>query len=490
MKKYILILLVVVMGCGKDFLKEDPKGQYVGTGAISDGTTLEQLLIGAYGPIQSVFWVGQTDGGFINILGQADDICAIPKKAELAEFNTFTVSDANNRIINLWQGLYRSIQNTNGILEYALKIVAKSPAEQTKIDAVVGEAHWLRAYNYYYLVRFWGEVPLILDANYSTAMLSVSKATIPVIYNQIVEDLKVAETMMYDVKPAPGRPNKGTAKAYLADVYLTMGGWPMKDNSKYALAAEKAKELIDNQAVYGFNINTPLDEIWSGKYPNTKRQSEEVFALYQNGGDSWNAIYYAAPRPEIEGEGGWDDYLPEIYFYKHFPAGKRKDITFQTQMHVNGSYVDYSTVGTKHPAYKKFFMYNSDGSNNVNWAGAGSIIYYRYAEVLLTYAEAVGRSGATDLTDAYKAVNAIKSRAGLPPLIPGLSPNVFADSVFNERGWEMAGEFTRYFDVKRMELLEDVNSNAKKDADDYKVLGTIYKYLPIPGREKTLNPNL
>ena len=473
------------MGCGKDFLLEDPKGQPIGSAAITDMNSLQQLMFGAYHTIAQPWSYGINDGGFLAAQSGSDDLCAIPKKAELAEFDVFVVTSFNDRIKKIWDGLYKSIQCANGVILYSENIEPKNDEEAAMKTQIVGEAYFMRAFDYYMLVRFFGDIPMILDPAFSPAMLTVEKTPVAQIYEQIISDLEQAETLMDDEKPAPGRVNKGAAKAYLADVYLTMAGWPLHDDSKYALAAAKAKEVIDNQDAYGFNLDTPLDVLWNGD-PTADRKSEEIFALYLNPSQgTLNTTYGAAPKPECEGEGGWDDYLPEIYFFKQFPEGIRKDLTFQSVMHTPNGDFPYNEVGTKHPNYRKF--YSTEG---VTWAVSNAVCYYRFATVLLTYAEAQCRATGTPNTEAFDAVNAVRNRAGLPDLDPSLTGDEFAKAVFDERGWEMAGESTRYFDLKRMEMVDDVNAPAMKDPDDYPIRGQIYNYLPLPAADKQLNPNL
>lgn len=485
MKKSIFILLTILMGCSDDFLMEDPKGQSIGVESISDLNSLQQLLFGSYHTIAQAWSFGINDGGFLAAQSGSDDLCAIPIKAELAEFDVFTVTSFSARIRIIWDGLYKSIQCANGVIEYSESIEPKSDAEIVWKNQLVGEAHFMRAFDYYMLVRLFGDIPLVTVPDYTPAMLEITKTPVSDIYELIISDLQQAETLMGDAKPAPGRVSSGTAKAYLADVYLTMGGWPLKDQTKYALAAAKAKELIDNQDDYGFNLDTPLDVLWNGN-PAAPRQSEEIFALYLNPKQGTiNTTYGAAPKPACEAEGGWDDYLPEIYFYKNFPEGLRKDLTFQSIMHTPNGDFPYNEVGTKHPNYRKF--YSTEG---VTWAVSNAVCYYRFATVLLTYAEAQCRATGTPNTEAFDAVNAVRNRAGLPDLDPALTGDDFAKAVFDERGWEMAGESTRYFDLKRMEMVDDVNAPAMKDPDDYPVRGQIYDYLPLPAADKQLNPNL
>jgi starch-binding outer membrane protein, SusD/RagB family len=113
----------------------------------------------------------------------------------------------------------------------------------------------------------------------------------------------------------------------------------------------------------------------------------------------------------------------------------------------------------------------------------------RYAHVLAIYAEAKARSGGPD-QQAYDAVNAIRERAGLE-LLSNLSADMFAKAVVDERSWEFAAERTRWFDLVRLEMVEQANAN--KHEWDLKPLGAITKekyVFPLPITEVLANPNL
>jgi hypothetical protein len=114
----------------------------------------------------------------------------------------------------------------------------------------------------------------------------------------------------------------------------------------------------------------------------------------------------------------------------------------------------------------------------------------RYAHVLLIYAEAQARADGSTNSDAYNAVNAIRQRAGLASLSGLTNPN-FINAVVQERAWEFAGEYTRWFDLVRLEMVE--SANASKDPNDIPVSGTITKskyWLPIPAADVSINPNI
>ena len=182
-------------------------------------------------------------------------------------------------------------------------------------------------------------------------------------------------------------------------------------------------------------------------------------------------------------ENGWDDYFTEVNFFNTFPAGVRKNVTFQTTItKPDGTTISWQNTSVRHP-YSKFRV----NSGEAIWQTSATLPLMRYAQVLLIYAEAQARSDNSANAQAYDFVNAIRSRAGLTPL-SGLSNDDFINSVVNERAWEFAGEYLRWFDIVRLQLLPQIN--AARDPSENAVIGPVKYTLPIPAHDALLNPNL
>lgn len=481
MKKiYSLVLILILTGCSKA-LDEDPQGLIVGSAGLSSQAGLESALTGAYGSLMVPWESGFTTVSQIAMCMGADDLTTHPgsNKEEFREFDRFSVTSLNSRMVPIWRGCYKTIQSTTNIINNYNAVL---DGNETTIHTIVGEAYFLRALCYFWLTRFWGDVPVIPTEKYTSDLLTLKKSTPAVVYKLIEADLAKAEEWVPNAKRDPGRPNKGAVKALLAEVYLTEGGWPLKDASKYALAAAKAKEVIDNKATYKFDLyQDGYLKIFAGG------TVEDVFTLFTRGQwSTYNSFYGLSTMPE--NEGGWSDFFPEINFFNNFPAGTRKDATFSTQFVVKGDTIQWQNVTTKHPYYKKFTIQTGQKDT---YMSNNPVIMLRYAAVLLTYAEAQARATSTPNEDAYTAVNAVRLRAGLGKLPDGLSGADFATAVVNERAWELAGEWSRWFDLVRLEKVEEANAN--KHPDDLTISGTITKqkyWMPIPGADAAVNPNL
>ncbi len=482
------LLLAFASGC-ENYLEEDTTGVLYGDNVLATQAGLEAALTGAYRGLSA-----QWSYGFMHpsanaaVLG-ADDVTTHPasNKADWREFDQFAVSTTNQRSNAVYNGCYKAIQGANNVINnYHI-----TTGTAATIDIIVGEAHFIRGFSYYWLTRFWGNIPLVTSGEFTEEMLTIGKSTPAEVYELILEDLKIAEEKLPDVKRDPGRPNKGAAKAFLADVYLTMAGWPLKQTDKYALAAAKAKEVIDNRDVYGFQLLPTFAAVFVND-PAVVGTAEAVFQIngFSGGSGTGNATYGSTTMPGEEG--GWDDMFAELKFFEEFPEGPRKAATFRTEFGLGGAKIPWQQSLTKHPYYQKWYIKDNIVTSTISLPS----VMMRYAHVLTIYAEAKARSETGPDQAAYDALNLVRLRgrvAGTKALSPadGLTAAEFAAEVIQERAWEFACERTRWFDLVRLELVEW--ANARKDPGDLQPIRAITKesyWLPLPYTDTSINPNL
>lgn len=487
MKKIIffLTLFFVAVSCDK-FYEEDISTLITAeSGALDNVTGLTAALAGAYRPLAA----GLQGAGTAGCLMGGDDLTTnkASNKADFREFDQFVVNNTNQRMIQVWNGVYKCIQQTNNIIAN----YTKTKGDEATIKQIVGEAYYLRAWSYFWTVRLHGKAPLVLNTQtYDDALLKVTPATVQELYDQIVSDLKMAESLMnQNKKLAPGRVGLGTVKHTLAEVYLCMAGYPLNDVSKYQLAASYAKDVIDNQVKYGFGLMDDFASLWPTATQNNDGNKEEVFAFYFQGSGSarlYNSFYGSSARPPEMS--GWDDYCAELTFFNEFPAGRRKDVTFQTTWtNSSGVVIPYTSFQVKRPYYLKF-----QGTRNT-FMNALAIPMERFAETLMIFAEAqIMATGNASDPLALEAFNKIKRRSvGLPPNTPNAAVDATSltqKQIVTEKGWEFAGEFTRWFDLVRLQLVQETVN--KKDPDELMPRGPIVYYSPYPNVDINANPNL
>ncbi|CAG4992358.1 SusD-like protein P2 [Dyadobacter sp. CECT 9275] len=488
MKKYVYLFFLTCSFLSCQVLDEKVKGLVTPETYYTTAEELEGAVVPIYNKLVNLY---DRTGRVTCAMYGADDVTTSKALPDLVEYEVFKPTGANAWLKYWWSNAYGGINSANNVIVNSSKV----PDSEAKNQAL-GQAYFSRAWLYFYLVRIHNKIPLITDI---TAHPDIKRSEPKEVYDLIVSDLQKAEKLLPDSWTGY-RSNiamtSGTAKSTLSLVYLTMAGYPLKDESKYALAAEKAKEVIDNSGKWGYKLVTNFADLWTKQRFN----DEIVFGLFYNNsnGDANQSAPLCGAPAEYS---GWDYYFAELNFYKAFPAGARKDATFWTKFPIEtkDSVVikDWTQLQQKHPYYKKYI--EIDGYDwtkpwvYIDWNSSRTNVLMRYAEVLLIYAEAKAMSGAPDAT-AYAAINQVRKRAGLADLTAGLNKEAFRDAVIAERGWEFAGlepNGSRWFDLVRTEGVE--KAAADRDASEIPLSVTPTKanyFAPIPDGEVLLNPNL
>ncbi|MFV0378089.1 MAG: RagB/SusD family nutrient uptake outer membrane protein [Mangrovibacterium sp.] len=519
MKKYISTLLfaIVLLSCTDKFLEEETYGLIRPTNYFTTLSDLEKCVNALYSSCNLMY----NESSCLVACMAGDDVTtqAGGNKAGYLQFDLFNAQDNNDRLPTSWNNGYGAIKQANVIINSIDQFV--EPADQPELlqdqkDRALGQAYFVRALAYFNLVRIYGQVPLVTEV---TIDYEVTKASFEDIYNLIVTDLTSAEALVpmdystasnvsdLETNTAHARADKGAVKALLASVYLNMAGYPLKDVSKYALAAQKAKEVIDNEDTYGYELLVNYGDLW--KWENGWKNignAEDVFACFFNhtagnwsDGGTWANGNMNAPSAFFpENFGGWSDAFAELNFFNEFPEGPRKDATFITvgQKTPTSPVITWQEFAYAHPYYNKYTdLPGYDPTNMgawIDWWSSRTVQVIRYAEVLLVYAEAKAMSDGADNL-AYECLNRVRNRAGLDDAPEGLNGTDFRDKVVEERKWEFAGmePCARWFDMVRTETVE--TATAKRDASEIPIVNTPTKdryFAPIPQADRIINSNL
>ncbi|MBD9272456.1 MAG: RagB/SusD family nutrient uptake outer membrane protein [Prevotella sp.] len=326
--------LVTFSSCG-DFLDEDPKGQLTPEKFFLTEDDLTASVNALYERInQTQSWTNPMYPQW-----QGDDITANPgsNKQACAALDAFASEGANKGVTDAWNLHYSVIKAANLIVNGAGNV----NGSQEKKNVAFGNAHYWRAYSYFYLVRVFGKIPIITNTDIN--QLDAQPAEIAEVYEMIVKDLKDAINELptkYDYEPArlfdvDVWVTKQAAQSTLAAVYMSMAGYPLnKGTEYYKLAAEQAKDVIDNKRTYGFILNPD----WKDVYSMGNNYNKETILGINNDAKGWwdhDSQLSSCCRFESLGDGGWGDAWGEIAFWKRYPEGPRKNaiyakrITFQ-----------------------------------------------------------------------------------------------------------------------------------------------------------------
>ena len=497
--------MLSLTSCG-DFLDEDPKGQ------LNPDTfyTIEDDYTAGVNTLYDKVNQTQSWTNPMYPQWQGDDITANPgsNKQACAALDAFDSDGANKGVTEAWTQHYAVIKTANLIIEGSEKF----PGDKAKIATALGNAHFWRAYSYYYLVRVFGKLPIITKTNIE--QFDAQPSEIEKVYELIVQDLKDAINELptgYDKEPArlfgvDVWATKQAAQSTLAAVYMSMAGYPLnKGTEYYKHAAELAKDVITNNGTYGFILNPDWKEVYS---MGNNYNMETVLGINNDAKGWWDhdSQLSSCCRFEGLGDGGWGDAWGEIAFWKRYPEGPRKNaiyapkVTFQEtitekigdkevkkdkiskavywwELDNNGKPV----VDAYHPMFT-IFTVNADEKGNmlkqpydymgINYKGMVNDRRHnliRYSEVLLWYAESAARAGLSDLTEAKNCLKQVRSRAvtdvenvtlgdGTTVKIDNMSAAQLAEACYIEHGWEVAGNWvsmvTRRSDELRMDELK------------------------------------
>ena len=497
--------MLSLTSCG-DFLDEDPKGQ------LNPDTfyTIEDDYTAGVNTLYDKVNQTQSWTNPMYPQWQGDDITANPgsNKQACAALDAFDSDGANKGVTEAWTQHYTVIKTANLIIEGSEKF----PGDKAKIATALGNAHFWRAYSYYYLVRVFGKLPIITKTNIE--QFDAQPSEIEKVYELIVQDLKDAINELptgYDKEPArlfgvDVWATKQAAQSTLAAVYMSMAGYPLnKGTEYYKLAAELAKDVITNNGTYGFILN----QDWKDVYSMGNNYNMETVLGINNDAKGWwdhDSQLSSCCRFEGLGDGGWGDAWGEIAFWKRYPEGPRKNaiyapkVTFQETITekigdkevkkdkiskaVNWWELDNNgkpVVDAYHPMFT-IFTVNADENGNmlkqpydymgINYKGMVNDRRHnliRYSEVLLWYAESAARAGLSDLTEAKKCLKLVRNRAvtdvdnvtlgdGTTVKIDNMSAAQLAEACYIEHGWEVAGNWvsmvTRRSDELRMDELK------------------------------------
>ena len=384
---------------------------------------------------------------------------------------------------NVWWNAYMIINRAGNVIANVPGMpdaVFESPELKKRY---IAEARFLRAQNYFNLVRLFGDIPFHGDSYVSDPVgdAGMTRTDVETIYDFIISELELAEQDLWTRDlTEKGLATRGAAQAFLSKVYLTRAGWRLDartntmihgDPSNWAKAAEWAKKIMDEG---DYNLRANYREVFPAHdddYDLYENNEEHIYFVNCIGSSNFfETKLYWGPRLDEDNEDYWwpemniphvNKFLPDEDKYKFPPSG--------------------NSSGTNYPLF-------------------------RFSEVLLIYAEAVNEANGSPTADAIEAFNRVRRRAGLSEwpnvndVVGNPYPNTqdgFRQAIRQERRWELCYEGKRLFDLFRWGILEET-FHARAAAPDATVQDGIratnvdkkHNLHPIPFAEIQKNPNL
>ena len=455
MRRGIAILICVCMlSACEDFLMEDPRSLATPDEFFTEASSAQSSVDAIYshltgdGVYAKDMWrlhAMFSDNGYQN--------GADPDMQELSNFN---VTAENALVANIWRGLYAGINTCN----FAINGIPTSPVSEAEQLPLIAEARFFRGLFYFELVRCFGGVPLITVAPITVDdAFKAERASIDSVYNLVIDDLLYARENLPRTA-LNGRPTILVASAYLGKVYA--------DRGEMTLAFPLTRGVIlSNQ----FSLQSDFDLNFQ---VGNKINSEVMLSAPLSEQSSGNVNTRSLP-PQLNGT---SLELPTEDLVAQFDiADLRFPVTILTEVTEPDS-----TVSQIAPHISKYWDQHGEpegGPTAVNYP------ILRYSDVLLLHAEIVATLNNGPTTEAYFVINQVRTRAGLPGLT-GLNLQAFIEAVLAERRRELGWEGYRWYDLKRLAVLEERVKAAKPEVD----VQAKHYLLPIPAQELVLNPLL
>jgi starch-binding outer membrane protein, SusD/RagB family len=421
-------------------LEVDPTASIDSNTALNTPRGIVLALNGAYRSLQSADIFGLEEMVFPDLY--ADNLDFSGTFQTHREVGLRNVSTSNGAVLAHWGSAYVGINRANNLLEAIPGVTALTQAER---DQYEGEALFIRSLHYFNLVRWFGDVPLVLTPSKGitdqTGSSFPTRETAANVYTRIVTDLERAATLL----PTPrnnGRANRAAAQALLARVYLERG-----DN---ALARDRATAVITSGL---YSLNPSFRTNWTNKH-----SPESIFELSFSINNANSMAFWFYPQSL----GGRWGFTPSVNLVNAFqPGDTRLAASIQT-----------AGAGACPTAPCRYgFKYFRVGTGDDN------VPILRLAEMYLIRAEANARLNAPDAT-VQADINVVRARAGLGATTAAGQAGLLT-AILQERRVELAFEGHRFFDLRRHGVATTVLALAANRL-----------LFPVPQAERDININL
>jgi hypothetical protein len=454
-----VIWLLLITSCNKLLDAGSPANKVITSQVYASDSLALAALIGVYYKMMLNF--GPFNGFMSRYPGlAADELNRTTVLDTDQPFLTNTITADNKTILFIWTNTYSYIYQCNDIVEGLTGTNTITPALRNQL---LGEAYFLRALCYFYLVNQFGEVPLLLATDY-TKNNTLPRTGIATVYDQMIEDLNSAQNLLTDkyvttsdYPTARVRVNRLAAKALLARIYLYREQW--------SNAAAEATAIIETGM---YQLETDLAQTF-------RYNSKEAILQFMPVMDSYNTAEGGMFVPVVPN--GRPAFILNDTLMKKIEPGDARRLWIRTV-----------TSGGK--------QYNSPYKYKLN-TGAPREEYnmvLRLAEQYCIRAEA--RAMLDQLPEAVSDLNKIRKRAGLPDLPTITTQSQALASIEQERRIEFFAEWGhRWFDLKRLPARTATHPGEKRIDEEmsncrpltWKPTAALW---PIPSDELIRNPAL
>ncbi|WP_369992445.1 RagB/SusD family nutrient uptake outer membrane protein [Winogradskyella sp.] len=442
--KYIFIAIFIMASCSDDFVDVKSNAEN-SEDYFNSEEEYQQALIAAYDLLQSTYlnvMLGEIASD--NTLAGGENANDVPG---IQEIDDMVHTSINAQLRDIWSWMYAGVNRANYIMEFQDK------TDFAGKESVLAQTRFLRAYYYFELVKWFGDVPFAVDTRLQFGdQFSIGRTPKEEIYSQIEQDLIYAADNLPYIQSQTGRITKGAAQALLGKAYLYQ--------DKFAEAANVLEDLIDNgphdlvsdySTIFENDNENNIESVFEVQYTDEEgagfgclQCSEGNVAVGFNGIRNYNGPLF---------ESGFSFNVPTQEVVDEFEDG---DMRLETAILDIEAWAEETgatfSTGNEHTGYfnRKYISRQGDlNTGDANLTNPNNYRAIRFADVLLMAAEALNRGGISD-SRAQMYLNRVRERAfGNSDNNVSATGSALTDAIYHERRVELVGEGHHFFDLVR-----------------------------------------
>lgn len=479
---YSFFFILLFASCSKDFLKEEVYSNLAPSNFYKSEQDAIAAVSAVYNNLQlfgNEFW--NQGLAWTDMTMASTDVMFAQWSAE---YENYTFNSGGGDFLVMWKHVYNTNNKANAVIG-RLPDIPMNAALKTRL---IAETKFLRAMNYFNAVRWWGDVPVILEETMGFSDIkNVTRTPKSQVYDQIIKDLQEAIQELpvsYTNGSDAGRATKGAAKAMLGKVYLTRGwggGASSINTADLQLAVGEFEALMT--APYSYKLTDSLTDEWDYTKEN-KPEFGYIFSAQYSKGLGFEGSWYAQNMQAMELESAWWGYsAPESWvqgtggFQMDWGSGNPVPVDKRLKY----LWEDYTQLWwyywCKKWRYEKYLGWAEHPQNY-------PII--RYGDILLMHSEALNELKGSPDAEVIASINLIRKRAGVAEYNPADWTKVtFREEIQNERNRELWGEGVTWFDyVRKGMLVSRMTAAGTANVTDK------FNLFPVPQLEIDNNSNL
>ncbi|MEW7292455.1 RagB/SusD family nutrient uptake outer membrane protein [Aquimarina sp. 2304DJ70-9] len=435
------VTLTAIVSCSDDFVdidSQDPNSEDF----FNTEEEYQDALIAAYDLLQSTYinvMLGEIASD--NTLAGGESATDVPG---IQEIDNMTHTPVNAQLRDIWSWMYAGVNRTNYIMEFQDK--TDFPGK----EAVIAQTRFLRAYYYFELVKWFGDVPLAIDKRIQFGeQFDIDRTPKSAVYTLIEEDLQFAAENLPATQAEAGRITQGAARALLGKVFLFQ--------DKFSEAATVLDQVIsgpydlvaDYNMIFEQEGENNIESIFEIQYTDEEGAGFDCLQCSEgNVAVGFNGIRnYSGPLFDS----GFSFNLPTQEAFDAFEVDDiRRDVAI---LDIDAWAADTGATfvtGFKHTGYynRKYIARQGDlNTGDANLTNPNNYRAIRFADVLLMAAEAHNRKSSSNDAQALIYLNRVRIRAQLADV--SFTGAALTDAIYNERRVELVGEGHRFFDLVR-----------------------------------------